>query len=201
MEVWSDRGSTCKFRNARSAFRNLHVDPLSLHNSMRNKQVEFNPYIYTLTTLSKLYLLATKCPFFNTRPSVIILRASLFAVTPSHVASSKIECQNFSYVYRSRKHWECKYKTMQDRLGRSGRNIFLGRLLQTSDKLTSSHSGQRKYMDWITLVLFFWGSCSCVNVWDASNRFATQSKKQKVHALNFSQRIHTREETKLDTPR
>ena len=55
MEVWSDRGSTCKFRNARSAFRNLHVDPLSLHTSMRNKQVEFNPYIYTLTTLSKLY--------------------------------------------------------------------------------------------------------------------------------------------------
>ena len=55
MEVWSDRGSTCKFRNARSAFRNLHVDPLSFHTSMRNKQVEFNPYIYTLTTLSKLY--------------------------------------------------------------------------------------------------------------------------------------------------
>ena len=55
MEVWSDRGSTFKFRNARSAFRNLHVDPLSLHTSMRNKQVEFNPYIYTLTTLSKLY--------------------------------------------------------------------------------------------------------------------------------------------------
>ena len=40
---------------------------------------------------------------------VIILRVSLFAVTPSHVASTKIECQNFSYVYRSRKHWECKY--------------------------------------------------------------------------------------------
>ena len=35
--------------------RNLHVDPLSIHTSMRNKQVEFNPYIYTLTTLSKLY--------------------------------------------------------------------------------------------------------------------------------------------------
>ena len=48
----SDRGSTCKFRNARSAFRNLHVNPLSLHSSMRNKQVEFNSYIYTL---SKLY--------------------------------------------------------------------------------------------------------------------------------------------------
>ena len=27
----------------------------SLHTSVRNKQVEFNPYIYTLTTLSKLY--------------------------------------------------------------------------------------------------------------------------------------------------
>ena len=25
----NDRESTCKFRNARSAFRNLHVDPLS----------------------------------------------------------------------------------------------------------------------------------------------------------------------------
>ena len=25
----NDRGPTCKFRNARSAFRNLHVDPLS----------------------------------------------------------------------------------------------------------------------------------------------------------------------------
>ena len=101
--------TACKFRNARSAFRNLHVDPLSLHNSMRNKQVEFNSYIYTLTTLSKLNLLATKYPFFNTKHPVIILRASLFVVTPSHVASSKIECQNFSYVYRSRKHWECKY--------------------------------------------------------------------------------------------
>ena len=109
MEVWSDRGSTCKFRNARSAFRNLHVDPLSLHTSMRNKQVEFNPYIYTLTTLSKLYRFGYEISVFNTKHPVIILRASLFVVTPSHVASWKIECQNFSYVYRIRKHWECKY--------------------------------------------------------------------------------------------
>ena len=109
MEVSSDRGSTCKFRNARSAFRNLHVDPLSLHTSMRNKQVEFNPYIYTLTTLSKLYRFGYEISVFNTKHPVIILRASLFVVTPSHVASSKIKCQNFSYVYRSRKHWECKY--------------------------------------------------------------------------------------------
>ena len=109
MKVWSDRGSTCKFRNARSAFRNLHVDPLSLHTFMRNKQVEFNPYIYTFTTLSKLYRFGYEISVFNTKHPVIILRVSLFAVTPSHVASTKIECQNFSYVYRSRKHWECKY--------------------------------------------------------------------------------------------
>ena len=112
MKVWSDRGSTCKFRNARSAFRNLHVDPLSLHTFMRNKQVEFNPYIYTLTTLSKLYRFGYEISVFNTKHPVIILRVSLFAVTPSHVASSKIEGQNFSYVYRSRKHWECKYFNM-----------------------------------------------------------------------------------------
>ena len=70
MKVWSDRGSTCKFRNARSAFRNLHVDPLSLHTFMRNKQVEFNPYIYTLTTLSKLYRFGYEISVFliqNTR--------------------------------------------------------------------------------------------------------------------------------------
>ena len=86
------------------------MDPLSLHTFMRNKQVEFNPYIYTLTTLSKLYRFGYEISvFFNTKHPVIILRVSLFAVTPSHVASTKIECQNFSYVYRSRKHWECKY--------------------------------------------------------------------------------------------
>ena len=72
----------CKFRNARSAFRNLHVDPLSLHTSMRNKQVEFILY-------QNCTVWATKYPFFNTKHPVIILRASLFVVTPSHVASSK----------------------------------------------------------------------------------------------------------------
>ena len=90
MKVWSDRGSTCKFRNARSAFRNLHVDPLSLsYLSWENKQVEFNPYIYTLTTLSKLYRFGYEISVFNTKHPVIILRVSLFAVTPSHVASTK----------------------------------------------------------------------------------------------------------------
>ena len=47
--------------------------------------------------------------FFNTKHPVIILRGSLFVVTPAHVASWKNGCQNFSYVYRSRKHWESKY--------------------------------------------------------------------------------------------
>ena len=63
---------------------------------MRNKQVEFNPYIYTL---SKLYVLATKYPFFNTKYPVIILQGSLFVVTTAHVASWKNGCQKFSYVY------------------------------------------------------------------------------------------------------
>ena len=41
-------------------------------------------------------VLATKYPgFFYTKHPVIILRAPLFVVTPSHVASWKIECQNF----------------------------------------------------------------------------------------------------------
>ena len=69
--------------------------PLSLHTSMRNKQVEFNPYIYTLTSLSKLYRFGYEISVFNTKHPVIILRAPLFVVTPSHVASLKIECQIF----------------------------------------------------------------------------------------------------------
>ena len=49
MKVWSEEVPRVNF------VKNLHVDPLSLHTFMRNKKVEFNPYIYTLTTLSKLY--------------------------------------------------------------------------------------------------------------------------------------------------
>ena len=39
------RGSTCKFRNARGSS--------VFHTSMRNKQVEFNPYIYILSKVSR----------------------------------------------------------------------------------------------------------------------------------------------------
>ena len=99
----NDRGSTCKFRNARSAFRTLHVDPLSfIHPRETNKYIEFNPYIYTL---SQLYRFGFEISvFFNTKHPVIFLRGSVFVVTAAHVASWKNGCQNFSYVYRSRKH-------------------------------------------------------------------------------------------------
>ena len=41
----NDRGSTCKFCNA--------CGSSVFHTSMRNIQVEFNPYIYTLSKLSR----------------------------------------------------------------------------------------------------------------------------------------------------
>ena len=52
---------------------------------MRNKQVEFNPYIYTL---SKLYRFDYEISgvFFNTDHPVVILRGSLFVVTPAHMS-------------------------------------------------------------------------------------------------------------------
>ena len=77
---------------------------------MRNKQVEFQSlYLYFNYFIKIVPFWLRDIRFFNTKHPVIILRVSLFAVTPSHVASSKIECQNCSYVYRSRKHLECKY--------------------------------------------------------------------------------------------
>ena len=48
----NDKGSTCKFRIARSAFSKFKRGSSVFHTSMRNKQEEFNSYIYTL---SKLY--------------------------------------------------------------------------------------------------------------------------------------------------
>ena len=41
------------------------------HTSMRNKRVEFNPYIYTL---SKLYRFGYEISVFNTKHPVIVLR-------------------------------------------------------------------------------------------------------------------------------
>ena len=63
---------------------------------MRNKQVEFNPYILYFNYFIKIVPFGYEISVFNTKHPVIILRVSLFAVTPSHVASTKIEYQNFS---------------------------------------------------------------------------------------------------------
>ena len=60
--------------------------------------------IQSLYLYQNCTILATKYPFFNTNYPVIILRASLFVVTPSHVASWKKWMSKFSYVYSSRKH-------------------------------------------------------------------------------------------------
>ena len=62
---------------------------------MRNKQVVFNPYIYTWSKLYRFGYENRKYPFFNTKHPVIILRGSLFVVTPAHVASWKMDVKIF----------------------------------------------------------------------------------------------------------
>ena len=64
----NDRGSTCKFRNARS-FSKFTRGSSVFHTPMRNKQLEFNPYIYTL---SKLYRFGYKISVFNTNTRSLI---------------------------------------------------------------------------------------------------------------------------------
>ena len=100
----NDRGSTCKFRNARSAFFSS-----VFHTSMRNKQVEFNPYIYSILD-QNCPVLAMKYPFLNTLHNRAVFRMATGAAGSyvMYVSSWKNGCQNFSYVHRSRKHWECK---------------------------------------------------------------------------------------------
>ena len=51
------RGSICKFTRGSSVF----------HTSMRNKQVEFNPYIYTLSKLYRFWLRNIRFLIQNTR--------------------------------------------------------------------------------------------------------------------------------------
>ena len=55
MEVWSDRGSTCKFRNARSAFRNLHVDPVAsyLHEKQTSRIQSLYLYFIKIVPLRR----------------------------------------------------------------------------------------------------------------------------------------------------
>ena len=42
------------FRKALRSLRNLRVDPLSLHTSMRNKQLEFNPLMNVFLSVYNL---------------------------------------------------------------------------------------------------------------------------------------------------
>ena len=67
------------------------------HTSMRNKQVEFNPYIYNLSNRAVFRTAAGAAGSYVT-----------------YVSSWKNGCQKFSYVHCSRKHWECKYYDISD---------------------------------------------------------------------------------------
>ena len=88
----NDRGSMCKFRNARSAFRNLHVNPLSSIPPWETNKLNS---ILIFILYQNCTVLATKYPVFNTKHPVIILRGSLFVVTPAHVASWKMDVKIF----------------------------------------------------------------------------------------------------------
>ena len=67
-------------------------------------------------------VLPTKYPFFNTKHPFIILRASLFVVTPSHVASLKIECQ-FFLMFIVGPDCKAKSNTEMQRLTKCGRQM------------------------------------------------------------------------------
>ena len=87
--------------------------PSVIHTSMRNKQVEFNPYIYTLSKLSSF---GQEISVFNTHQGGIqnsrrnghLKSNQIKSNYVTYAASWKNGCQNFSYVHRSRKHWKCK---------------------------------------------------------------------------------------------
>ena len=74
---------------------------------MRNKQVESNPYIYTLSKLIRF--LAMKYQFLI-HNSVVFRAAAGAAVSYAKgTVSQKNEFQINSYVHSSRNHWKCKY--------------------------------------------------------------------------------------------
>ena len=73
----------------------------------KEKQVEFNPYIYTL---SKLFRFLTMKYQFLIHNRVVFRTAAGAAVSyVKGTVSQKNEFQIVSYVYSSRKHWKCKY--------------------------------------------------------------------------------------------
>ena len=69
--------------------------------------IEFNPYIYTLSKLSRfgyeISVFKYTTGWYSEQPP------EQPAHTSRNASSWKNGCQNFSYVHRRRKHWECKY--------------------------------------------------------------------------------------------
>ena len=95
----NDRGSACKKR-----FSKFTRGSSVFHTSMTNKQVEFNPYIYTLSKLSS----------FGYEISVFKYTTGRYSEQPpeqpAHTSRmflhGKNGCQNVSCVHRSRKNIE-----------------------------------------------------------------------------------------------
>ena len=76
-----------------------------LHEKQTSRiQSLFNPY-----TLSKLSHFGYEISVFTLHNRAVFRTAAGTACSYITTASWKNECQNFSYVHRSRKHWKCKY--------------------------------------------------------------------------------------------
>ena len=105
----NDSRSMCKFHNARSAFRNFHVDPLSF----------IPPWETNKKNSIFIFILYQNCPVLAMQYLFIIHNRAVFRTAiwtaGSYVTGTvswKNGCQNFSYVHSSRKHWECKYTSI-----------------------------------------------------------------------------------------
>ena len=102
-----DRGSTCKFRNERRAFRNLHVNQLSFIILWERNKWDWI-LIFILYQNCSVFL-AMKYQFLI-HNRVVFRTAAVTAVWyVKGTVSQKNEFQIISYVHSSRKHWKCKY--------------------------------------------------------------------------------------------
>ena len=81
--VMKDRGSTCKFQKALRTLPNFHVDPI-FYTTMRNKQVEFNPYENSKITYRLHVHIATA------------MRATMRMKTPPPTAAPVTTCATLS---------------------------------------------------------------------------------------------------------
>ena len=101
-----DRGSTCKFRNAWSSFRNLHMDHLSFITLWETNKK--NSILISILYQNCL-VWVMKYPFFIAQQVVFRTAAVTDGSYVTATVSLKNGCQIFSYVHSSRKLWECKY--------------------------------------------------------------------------------------------